>query len=336
MAKKSRALPRRVYQKHGAFWHVGIDKKWTRLCSVKEGEPAMLRALAALIDQPLARVMMPGLVQDWREIELKRYSLKTQTDYTRMADNISQAFFEFRVDQVRPSHIVQFLSQFASTPRQRNVYRSLMRLIFRHAVLIDLRQDNPVEHVPGARENKRDRYIRDSELRRIKAAALRGADGRRTATGPMIAVLIDLAYLTGQRVSDLLSLRWSDVTNRGIEFKPAKTVNSSGVKLSIGWTASLRHVIERAKVGPVQGMFVIHGPRGQQWRYPGVKSAWRRACERAGIKDAHFHDIRAKALTDVRRRLGEDAAQALGGHTTAEMTARYVKAREVQQANATR
>ena len=43
----------------------------------------------------------------------------------------------------------------------------------------------------------------------------------------------------------------------------------------------------------------------------------------------HFHDLRVKALTD--KRIGAEAAQALGGHTTAEMTAHYTKAREMER-----
>jgi len=45
----------------------------------------------------------------------------------------------------------------------------------------------------------------------------------------------------------------------------------------------------------------------------------------------HFHNLRAKALTDKRRQEGAEAAQALAGHTTAQMTAHYTKAREVER-----
>ncbi|EXJ03690.1 hypothetical protein T210_0102240 [Burkholderia pseudomallei MSHR6137] len=35
----------------------------------------------------------------------------------------------------------------------------------------------------------------------------------------------------------------------------------------------------------------------------------------------HFHDLRAKALTDPKRQQGAAAAQSLAGHTTESMTA---------------
>lgn len=55
----------------------------------------------------------------------------------------------------------------------------------------------------------RDRYPTDSELRRIKVAAHYGKAGKHTRMGPTLAALIDLAYLTGQHIGDLLDLRWN-------------------------------------------------------------------------------------------------------------------------------
>ena len=45
----------------------------------------------------------------------------------------------------------------------------------------------------------------------------------------------------------------------------------------------------------------------------------------------HFHDLRAKALTDLKRQRGAAAAQSLAGHTTESMTAHYAKSREVER-----
>ncbi|MDP9672791.1 UNVERIFIED_ORG: integrase [Burkholderia cepacia] len=45
----------------------------------------------------------------------------------------------------------------------------------------------------------------------------------------------------------------------------------------------------------------------------------------------HFHDLRAKALTDLKRQRGAAVAQSLAGHTTEGMTAHYTKSREVER-----
>jgi integrase len=53
-------------------------------------------------------------------------------------------------------------------------------------------------------------------------------------------------------------------------------------------------------------------------------------CGPQGLGDIHFHDIRAKALTDAKGMGGSDYAQALGNHASVETTETYIKAREVK------
>ena len=52
---------------------------------------------------------------------------------------------------------------------------------------------------------------------------------------------------------------------------------------------------------------------------------------RSGVENVHFHDIRAKALTDAKREGGLDYAQALAGHQSRDTTEGYVKARDVER-----
>jgi integrase len=47
------------------------------------------------------------------------------------------------------------------------------------------------------------------------------------------------------------------------------------------------------------------------------------------LDDIHFHDIRAKSLTDAKWKHGSDYAQALGNHASVETTESYIKTREV-------
>jgi len=154
----------------------------------------------------------------------------------------------------------------------------------------------------------------------------------------------------GQRIGDLLALNWLNVSDDGIMFHPAKTVNSSGVRLLIEMTADLKATLESAKAGKVKAIGpVICTQAGGRFTYSGAQTAWKRACQRARqryekrcvesgetpdprhLLGMHFHDLRAKALTDKRRQEGAAAAQALAGHTTPEMTAHYTKAREVER-----
>ncbi|ALK34391.1 GPO family capsid scaffolding protein [Burkholderia plantarii] len=138
--------------------------------------------------------------------------------------------------------------------------------------------------------------------------------------------------------------------HEGISFHPSKTVNSSGVRLLIEMTPDLRETLDRARGGKITAIGpVICTHAGGRFTYIGAYSGWKRACQRARLayeKDCeekritpdpryligmHFHDLRAKALTDLKRQRGAAAAQSLAGHTTESMTAHYTKSREVER-----
>jgi integrase len=65
-------------------------------------------------------------------------------------------------------------------------------------------------------------------------------------------------------------------------------------------------------------------PNPRSWA-SGFNSIWRRQKIKAGLEDIHFHDLRAKAVTDAKRLHGRDFAQALAGHASGDMTDAYVR-----------
>lgn len=351
--KKASPLPARVYEKNGAWYFADINRKWHKLCRVNDGLTRLYTELAAFSRDADERPKdtIPDLVDEWLLTKLRNYSAKTQEEYRRMATFIKKEFdHRCRVEDAQPMHIARFLDKwFADKPNTSNKYRALLSVMFTYAVRKGLRNSNPVSEVAGATEAKRDRYITDAELDEVRAAALLGNDEKPTPSGPPIVALIDLAYQTAQRIGDLLALNWSQVTDEGIMFHSAKTVNSSGVRMLIMMTPELKATLEGAKAGKVKAIGpVICTQSGGRFTYSCAQTAWKRACQRARARyekrcgeakvdpdprhlvGMHFHDLRAKALTDMRRMEGADAAQALAGHTTAEMTAHYTKAREIE------
>jgi integrase len=72
--------------------------------------------------------------------------------------------------------------------------------------------------------------------------------------------------------------------------------------------------------GPAQPALGHHQPEAQRYDYEAFKSAWARAVERSGVKGLHFHDLRAKALTDKEESHGMQAARRMGAHSTEAQT----------------
>lgn len=334
-------LPRSVFEKSGSFYLVRADGKrriWLKLCRSSEGLPGLYLALAREADKGTRPDSVPALIAEWQSKVMPRHAEKTQRDEKARCKLVGASFVDFTCAQVNPPAVSDFLAQFESKPRTFNAYRELIRELMRFAELRGYRSEgtNPTAPIKTMRTPPRDRYITDAELARIKTAAMTGKDNKDTRIGPMLCALIDMAYLTGQRIGDLLSLEWPAIGDDGILFKPAKTRGSTGVSLLIVWTPVLREVVKTLRAFKQRNIrSVFASQTGQPYTYWGAASAWRRACARAGIK-AHFHDIRAKAITDKDSSAGRRDANAMGAHSTEQQTADYIRHKTVRKTGATR
>jgi integrase len=348
-SRNRNALPRSVFAKGKRYYLVSAQGKkriWTGLSKISEGLPALYTALAAVQAQAAGVGRVPALVSLWEREVMPAHAAKTQADDRRYGAAIAEAFADFTPAEVETPDCSVFLAQFRAKPRTHNAYRAQLRELMRFAEERGLRPagSNPLQSIRTLRTPPRGRYITDSELRRIKVAALRAPDGHGndidTRSGPMLCALIDMAYLTGQAIGDLLTLEWHQMGRDGITFARAKVAHSTGAKVMIGWTDKLRDVERRLrdlrKHRRAFGAAVFVKQDGQPMSYWGVASAWRRALERAGVAACHFHDLKAKALTDKEAREGIREAQKMGQHSTEGQTADYVRHKTPRKTGATR
>jgi integrase len=327
---------KRVYVKHGRYYFVDTANKWHALSRVDEGESVLLRALAKRKDIHVARPgSMSELIRKWWERERPSYAESTQADYELMFPKIELAFEDFDVAEVTPADVDDFVRQWSEKPRQGNKYRHLMSMLFKFACApLRLRTDNPCDQVGTLDEGpSRDRYITDREFYAIRRAAMVSKDKRKVPSGDIIVCAMDLAYLTFQRQFEIRTLRWSDIDDEWLYFKPAKSKSTTGAKVRWKRTPEIDAVLERArafgKVKPIDGP-VIHTLRGKPYSKRGFYTAWERACERAKVNDAHFHDLRAKAQTDAKARgFTMEQIQEGATHASPDTTRGYIKRREV-------
>ncbi|WP_017941677.1 tyrosine-type recombinase/integrase [Thioalkalivibrio sp. ALE6] len=310
--KNNRHLPPCVYEKHGAFWYVKKGK-WTRLGNDLHAALVEYARLSAAQGSG-----MPALIdRAWPEItrDLKPSTVK---QYRYAADELKRVLVEFEPGQVTPRVVAEIRQHYAATPNMANRIISFLRNVMHYAVENQIIEANPCVGVRRLKEKRRDRYLTDAEYRAIRAA---GSDNLRP--------IIDICYLTGQRINDILGIRLADITDEGIRFTQQKT----GARLLIEMTDDLRAAINEAKAlrRSVRGLTLFCTMRGgRRYSYATVRDMWHTACQRAGVDDAHLHDLRAKAITDAKNQ-GLDP-QALSGHTTEAMTNRYIRARDTVRA----
>lgn len=309
--KKDRHLPKCVYPKHGAYWHVKAGK-WTRLPA--KGPSTLktaLEAYAAIFETPKGG--MSALI-DEALVHIKR-SVKPNTakQYDIAAKKLKRKLIEFSAEQVLPKHVAQLKVSMAGTPNMANRCLSVLRQVFDYALEQQLIESNPAVGVKRHKEKKRERLITADEYDAIYAKA-----------GPRLQVIMELLILTGQRITAVLRIHRADLVEEGIRFPQHKT----DAKRIVRWTPELRAVVERAKTlnQNIRALTVLHNRRGKVPDYRTVRDQWNNACIAAGVLDANLHDLRAVAATEAKKQGINPTA--LLGHTSETQTARYLRSRE--------
>lgn len=309
-----RHLPPCVYFKHGAYWLVKKGK-WTRL---GEGLAEALAAYAETIETP--RGSMPELIERVYKHHCKGLAESTQAQYRIAADRLKEIFRKANPAQVKSKHIAAVKLALADTPNMANRITSFLRTVFSYAVEWQLVDSNPCIGVRRHLEAKRTRLLTDEEWHAIHAQA-----------GARLRVIMELQYLTGQRINDVLKIRRSQITDEGLTFEQQKT----GAKLVIRWSRQLRATVAAAEAlsaGKPPALTLLRGKYNGAPDYRSVLLQWNEACKAAGVADARLNDGRARAATTAEAQ-GLDP-QALLGHTTAQHTMRYLRDRTAKQAEA--
>lgn len=305
--KKDKHLPACVYFKHGTHWYVKRGT-WT---NIGKTISAALAEYARIVETPKGG--MADLIDRVMDVHLKTVSENTKLQYVIAARALKNTFREFAPDQVRGKHVAAMKLAGADTPNMTNRKLSLLRTVFNYAVEWQEVESNPCVGIKRLTERQRDRYLTDAEVVAIRAKA-----------GPRLQVIIDLLFLTGQRIEDVLKIRRADITDAGILFKQKKT----DTKLTVKWTPDLKEAVERAKAlhPKVTGLYLLPARKGKAPDYKTVWDQWHEAREAAGVEDATPHDMRAKSATDADE-AGANA-QALMGHSNPNMTKRYIRRRK--------
>lgn len=295
-----------MFRHHGAYYLVRRNK-WIRL-----GDE-----LGAAIQEYTRRIKPRGGMDEaisraLAEIRTRGAS-STVKQYGAAAKKLQPILAEFTPADIRPVHIHKILDHMRATPNMANRCRSFLLLTMRLAVGAGECDRNPVTEVDPLPEHERERYITDAEFAAIYDAA-----------PPVVQIFMSIAYLTGQRISDVLKIKHADLVDDGIGFRQQKT----GARLIVKWSPELREAVQRAKsLRQVMGFWLICKRNGKPYSYKGMRDAFERARAVAKVLDVTPHDVRAKSATDAKKQ-GLNPTLLLG-HTTQARTDRYIRQRLV-------
>ena len=206
-----------------------------------------------------------------------------------------------------------------ATPYAANRTLGILSAMFSAAELWGLRPQgsNPCRYVKRFRERKRERFLSDAEYRRL-GAVLREAESTGTESATAVAA-IRLLMLTGCRLSEIMNLRWEDVSLQAGELR-LRDSKTGAKRVHLGGPAvAVLRGMERKGGNP----WVVAGRR------PGARIAslhfpWARIRRRAGLDDVRLHDLR-HSFASGGLLVGEGLPMIgkLLGHSHVQTTARY-------------
>lgn len=256
--KKDKHLPERVYKKHGAFYYVTLEGKWTNIV----GEPDELVTMADVVDRYILE-------------ELPKKAETTQKDQRRKIQNLRRTFGHMKPVEITPQHIFAYRDKRGRTaPIQANREKSLLSHIFMEW---GVASTNPCRGVPRFTEIKRDRYIEDDEFKALYKTG-----------SPLVQCVMDIAYMTSMDLSVILNLPPIDTKLNEFKYKRRKTRKNPVQKtMVIELTPELKTVIERAKnlPGHIKSLTrLIRNREGKPYTVTGFESQGRDG-QRKGIRE---------------------------------------------------
>lgn len=301
-------LPKYVQHRHGGYYLVR-GGKWELLGRERT---AALAEYAQRFAQPADG--LAGLIDKALEARRHRLAPNTWAQYQIAGHKLKHMLAEFKPEQILPRHVAKLKQSLAATPNMANRVLSVLRIVFDYGLEHQLVDSNPAQGIKRCHEATRRRLIAPDEYGLIYAKA-----------PARLQCVMDLLFLTGQRVDDVLQVRLADLRADGIYFEQEKTE----ARLVVGWTPELSAAVARAKllIRGVAGFTLLQGRRGKPVDYRSVGAQWVRACKAAGVKDAQLRDIRAMSATAIKAQGGD--ATALLGHSSKAMTARYLRDKAV-------
>ncbi len=188
---------------------------------------------------------------------------------------------------------------------------------------------NPAHGIKYYRENKRKRYLRSDERRRLNQVLSRALE-RKTAikgeTGTCVRwshiYAVRLLLLTGMRASEVLDLRWTWIFPERLEIILPDSKTGQSVRPI---SPAVLDLLDEIQVYRKPGVpFVVYGQFDQRIHSSSLRDTWARLRRAAGLEDVRLHDLRhsaASAAISSGCSLAEVGA--ILGHKTPATTARY-------------
>ncbi|HAC6881519.1 TPA_asm: integrase [Salmonella enterica subsp. enterica serovar Java] len=248
---------------------------------------------------------------------------KTLADYDSKLRAIRERLHDIPVGDVTTKQIASLLNDYIDEGKNATakLIRATLSDIFREAIAEGHISNNPVTATRAAKSEVRRARITAEEYRQIRQAA--------KSFPPWVALAMDLAVVTGQRVGDLCKMKWSDISDGYIYVEQGKT----GAKLAIPEILQvdvlgiyLNDTLKKCKE-LLKGETIIASTRREPLSSGTISRYFMRARKEAGIsfegEPPTFHELRSLSARLYEKQISKEFAQHLLGHKSDSMASQY-------------
>lgn len=248
----------------------------------------------ALADRPrmMSDLLDLLLVRLSERLTAKELATTTLKDYERCIKSLRPVWERVAIEDVDPPMLYAWKDARGKQSRTRcNRERTVLSEAFKLAIEKGVRSENPVQHLKPFKEKPRERYVTDAEFNAVAKHA-----------APIVQAAMLLAAITGLRQGDILRIRRSDFSDRGLTVPTRKTSQP----LEFPWTVGLKlAVTSAAGARDFVPMALLSTEDGSAYTSSGFRSMWHRAMVAAfasgDLKKRYtFNDLRAKAGSESR------------------------------------
>lgn len=311
MTKKH--LPPHVYDKKGVLYFQRRGYKTTRM-QAEPGTAAFALEYAALLNGAVVPPAPPArnfsaLVRDYlKSNRYRRLAPRTARDYEKILTWVTAKLGHLQVAGIQRKDIIRARETNADKVRFANYIVQVIRILLEHAIDLGWRADNPAKGVELLRSRAPAREAWPQDM--IEAY-------RETASGRAL-LIFELCLGTGQRIGDVLRMRWSDIDGDGISIRQGKTTTALWIPI----TPRLRSILDRT---PRIGMTICaYGPHGKQLSYSSASADVRTVRDAIGARAYDIHGLRYAATAELAAAgCSDEVIAAITGHKTTAMIAKY-------------
>jgi len=238
----------------------------------------------------------------------------TQKTYDRYLNRLNDRAGTVLVRRFKKPDLIALRNAFKDKPATANYILTVATVVFEEGVNLGWIEHNPARGVRKVELNTEQRLPwSEHDIRRLHEIA-----------HPRESLAIELCANTGQRISDVLNIKWDQLQTSnefggklGIHVIQEKT----GAELFVPFTARLCKFLEEADR---DGEYIISNKvTGEKLAYTGIEQAVRKLREKLGIKKT-IHDLRHTAAHGLAAAgCNVEQIQSITGHTNSAMVKRY-------------